>query len=89
MKGNEHFTSAVSSSDIFSFHKSRQWADTAQQLFDNSLDEVSVHRSAEKKPQYEVTFNRTLGIAYGGYHPSFPATFLISYENLRVSIHAL
>lgn len=87
MKGNEHFSNAVSSSDILSAHKSRQWAATAQQLFDSVLDDVSVHHSAEKKPQYEVTFNRTLGVGYGGYHTLYPTTFVISYENLRVSIH--
>lgn len=86
MKGNEHFSNAESSSDILSAHKPRQWANSAQQLFDNSLDVVSTHLSSEKKPQYQITFNRTLGLGYGGFHPLYPTTFLISYENLRVSI---
>ncbi|XP_057371027.1 cyanophycinase-like [Daphnia carinata] len=86
LKGNEQFTNAEISTDILSSKQSRSWASAAAQFFDNQLDDTVTHFTFEKKPPFEVTFNRLSGAGYRGPLPSDPLTFVVSHENLQVGI---
>lgn len=86
MKGKEQYTNAQISDDILSSKASRSWASAAAQFFDNQLDDIVTHFSFEKRPPFEVTFDRVNGAGYGGYLPTDPLTFVVSHENLQVGI---
>jgi hypothetical protein len=86
LKGKEVYTNAVVSSDILSARKSREWASTAAQFFDNKLDDVVTHTTSQKNPSFEVTFDRRTAAGYGGHLPTDPTTYLVSHENLQVGI---
>lgn len=86
LKGREQFSSAVPSDDILSYDEARQWSGTAQRLFNNINDDTVVSLSSETDPQFQVTFDQRQGTGFGGYLPSSPSTFVISYQNLQVAI---
>ncbi len=86
MKGKETYTNAIVYNDILSSKTPREWANAGAQFFDNRLDDMVTHFSTEKNPQFQVTFDRTFGIGYGGFLPSDPTIFVVSYETLLVSI---
>lgn len=87
LRGNEYYTNADVSTDILSANLNRRWATAADQFFDNRRDDFIAHLSFERDPRFEVTFDRLNGAGYGGYFPSDPSTFVVSYENLQVAIH--
>lgn len=86
LKGRELYSNAVVSSDILSSKKIREWASTAAQFFDNKLDDVVTHTTSERKPPFEVTFDRRMAAGYGGHLPTDPTIYVVSHENLQVDI---
>ena len=86
LKGKEQFNNSVPSEDILSYDETRQWSDTAQRLFNNKNDDTVISLSSETDPQFQITFDRRQGTGYGGYLPSSPSTFVVSYQYLQVAI---
>lgn len=86
LKGQELYMNAEISNDILSAKNNREWASAAVKFFNNKLDDFVTHFSFEKKPMYEITFNRLSGAGYGGQLPSDPLLYVVSHENLMVSI---
>ena len=86
LKGREQFSNAVPSDDIFSDDDTRQWSDTAQRLFNNINNDTVDNYSADTDPQFLITFDRSQGAGFGGYLPTSPSTFVVSYKNLQVAI---
>jgi len=86
LKGREQFSNAVSCDDIFSDNDARQWSDTAQRLFNNINNDTVDNYSVDTDPQFLVTFDRSQGAGFGGYLPTSPSTFVVSYQNLQVAI---
>jgi hypothetical protein len=89
LKGKELYSNAVVSSDILSSKKSREWASAAAQFFDNKLDDFVTHSTSQRKPPFEVTFDRLVAAGYGGHFPSDPTMYFVSHENLKVGIREI
>jgi len=86
LKGQEYYNNAVDSRDILSNVLTREWANTAKRLFDNKNDNTVTSVSLEILPRFQVIFDKTQAVGYGGYLPSSSNTFIVSYQNLQVDI---
>jgi hypothetical protein len=86
LAGEEIYSNASSSSDIFSTNKIGQWRDAANRLVDNKVDQTVRSVTFETNPQFEVVFNRSQATAYGANLPNDRGSFVYSFLNVLVNI---
>ena len=85
LAGVETYDHAAPSEDIFSPF---QWRDAAQTLMNNKNDMTVVSVSAQKDPEFRVTFDRSQpgAVAFGAAHPDDANVVVISWKNMLVHI---